>query len=960
MESARIAEARPARALEIECARALVDRARAARVGTRQQRRAAARRFVRRHRRDPAYLRWVLRSAGASSALALALLGLASPAHATVPAFAPFTPDPLTGQDVGSQSTPALGDLDGDGDLDLVVGESGGALHYFANTGRMTSPAFAERTGAANPFGGLAAGAFPKPALADLDGDGDLDLVVGQDAGTFAYFRNTGGAMSPAFVPAVPNPLAGVDVGDRSAPALADLDGDGDLDLVAGNLGGTFAYLENTGTAKNPAFVVRTGAANPLAGGNVVSASTPALADLDRDGDFDLVAGRADGTFAVYENTGTRVSPLFVQRIANPLSSLDRGDRSAPALADLDGDGDHDLVAGSESGVFATYRDLRSSGPIPSFVGNLVYDPALGDLDGDGDLDLVSAGERYFHYFERTGTAINAFLERTGAASPFDNAPSQTLDPVNGLVECWHPALADVDGDGDLDLVAGRSNGEFCYFENTGTATRSAYVQRTGTANPLIGLQADADSARPALADLDADGDLDLAAGTDFAFTIAYFENTGSATHPGWVRVGPASPFSNIFCAYYCVPSFSDLDGDGDLDLVAGESGELAYYENTGTPASPVFLLRTGSSNPLPQNVSNNPSQALGDLDGDGDLDLVASDYHVGRLLSFENTGSSQSPAFLLRPAGDPVSGLNVLTYSTFADLDHDGDPDLILATTGYSSQFPFFENTGDAIAPSFVARTGAANPLPVVSIMSAKPAFADLDGDGDLDLLSGSTTGFGYSNPGPFFYCANTGNATAPSFAPAVQNPFGLTVGPNDSISKPAFGDLDGDGDFDLLAGVGIGKFNYYENTGTHASPAFVRRTGSANPFDGISFGSQATPTLGDFDLDGDLDLIIGSSVQPSGNSSSIRGFDYYRNTGTAIAPAFERLSGPPLRSPLDGQDGHGFVTAVDLDGDADFDFVDTTAFVYYAPEPGRALLFGAGALLLHLLSRWRRATRE
>ena len=140
------------------------------------------------------------------------------------------------------------------------------------------APPLAEQTGAANPFNGVHVGVVSTPSFADLDGDGDLDAVVGENDGILHYFENTGSATAPAFTEqtGAANPFDGVDVGIASAPSFADLDGDGDLDAVVGEFYGTLRYFENTGSATAPVFTARTGAANPFNGVDVGVYSTPA------------------------------------------------------------------------------------------------------------------------------------------------------------------------------------------------------------------------------------------------------------------------------------------------------------------------------------------------------------------------------------------------------------------------------------------------------------------------------------------------------------------------------------------------------------------------------------------------------------------------------------------------------------------------------------------------------------
>src|SRR5262249_27375944 len=136
----------------------------------------------------------------------------------------------------GEHQRASFADLDGDGDLDAVVGILDGTLRYFENTGSAAAPALIERTGAANPFDGVNVAPRATPTFVDLDGDGDLDAVVGAQDGTLRYFQNTGTAIAPAFTEqtGAANPVGSVNVPRYATPTFADLDGDGDLDAIVG------------------------------------------------------------------------------------------------------------------------------------------------------------------------------------------------------------------------------------------------------------------------------------------------------------------------------------------------------------------------------------------------------------------------------------------------------------------------------------------------------------------------------------------------------------------------------------------------------------------------------------------------------------------------------------------------------------------------------------------------------
>jgi hypothetical protein len=937
------------------CERALVRSARAQRVGSRQQVRAAARRFVRRHRRDAGYLAWVLRSVAASSALAATLLGIGVE-RAEAAKLPPYVSSTLLStMNASPLANPALADLDGDGDLDAVSGRGDGAFLWFEAGG--DGEPFVERTGAANPLNGHDVGSNSAPAFGDLDADGDLDLVGGTDAGTFAWLENTGSATAPAFAArtGAANPLNGHDVGSNSAPAFGDLDADGDLDLVTGALDGTFVYLENTGIAVAPAFALRSGAANPLNGIDLGASANPALGDLDGDGDLDLYAGEHSGTVLLFENTGNPIAPAFAARTGagNPLTGIAVGGRAAPALGDLDGDGNLDVAIGNNSGAFASFASragwmvartgaanpmplLPVTSPQPSFS-------AMGDLDGDGDLDLIwSAADGTLLYFENTGVAASAaFVLRTGAASPVAG-----IDLVYAPI----PALADLDADGDLDLVAGLYAGA-AYFENVGTPIDPSFSLVSSGSSPFTGVYA----FLPAFGDLDGDGDLDLLSGRQDGF-FSYSENTGTpATAAFALRSGAANPLFGVdLDSTMSKPMLGDVDGDGDLDCVSGlANGVLWYFENTGGPSEPLLVRRTEARGPLGggNDLGVDSAPALGDLDGDGDLDLVAGPaalvpglfLQLGYLESFVAQQPTATPQL---GAANPLAGQDVGAASTAAlgDLDGDGDADLLAGED--LGTFRYFENSGSAIAPAFVARAGAANPLNGQDVGDlATPALADLDSDGDLDLLSGRL-------PGDFDWFENTGNARTPLFAASLANPFGLSGACSDS-SAPAFADLDADGDLDLAAGC-YDDLVLFENTGDPTAPAFVLRVGPLDPLRELPVGAYAVPAFADFDHDGDLDFASGSV------GGHLR---WFRNVGTRQVAAFTRQieEGNPLAGADAGN--RSAPAAADLDGNGYADLVtgaeDGTFTVHYMPEPAQGLLLGAGLALLGWLGRQRHRSR-
>ncbi|MEO1448091.1 MAG: FG-GAP-like repeat-containing protein [Bacteroidota bacterium] len=307
-------------------------------------------------------------------------------------------------------------------------------------------------------------------------------------------------------------------------------------------------------------------------------------------------------------------------------------------------------------------------------------------------------------------------------------------------------------------------------------------------------------------------------------------------------------------------------------------------------------------------------------------LSRVVSQKHLkqvlaGAALVIGLSGSVQAQNFaapLTNPFG--LTGNNSFNVHTLVDIDGDGDLDVMATTYNtntYANEVTFVENTGSATAPAFAAPV--VDPFGLTSVAPFTDfEFADMDGDGDLDA-------FGGAYGGQVAYYENTGTSTAPAFAAAVNNPFGIPNN-NNIYAFPTVGDLDGDGDFDLMISEYYGEFFYYENTGTNMAPAFA--TGVANPF-GLP-APAGSPymyhhELVDMDGDGDLDIMAGTYNY---YGSEIY---YFENTGTVNAPAFAAVQVSPFNIVLP-QGELALLAVGDLDDDSDFDLLVTGYYGVYS----------------------------
>ncbi len=712
----------------------------------------------------------------------------------------------VIGDGAGGVNVVVSGDVDGDGDLDLVAGTPGTDRLYLNN-------------GTANPFSGVAGVAIGAEALqtdamalGDMDGDGDPDLAVmaGDDYDySFRLYLNNGTA----------DPFNSIsDFGISASSywendiAMGDMDGDGDLDLVTADGASSRLYLNN-------------GTADPFNGVTAIDFAPGlytmegiALGDVDNDGDLDfMLAG------ALYVNNGS----------ANPFDGvfgIDVALNSKPALGDVDGDGDLDLAIATTYYQPILYLNNGTANPFADAAGSYIgFDGAsaiaLEDVDGDGDLDLMAGSG----YKNTSGLRHNLYLNN-GTTAPFNGVAALHI-PADEY-ETQSILLGDMDGDGDPDLITGR--GRF-----SGDAGR-LYLNNGGK-YPFgkTEISADADSTYfVALEDLDGDGNLDLVTVDNERFIRLYVNN------------GTAYPFddgSDLFTRLVTsTVTFGDVDSDGDLDLVTGQAH---LYLNNELSFDYVNGLDLSQNYP--------PTVALGDMDGDGDPDLVAAHFSQPNRLYLNNGGSFGN-------AGGVDIGIDASDTKAIMLEDVDGDGDLdVMAGNLYAQPNRLYLNNGTA--EPFKGVIGSDISADAHSTLTI--TAGDVDGDGDLDIVAG--------NDGTDRLYLNNGTAA----------PFDGISGSDIQSSWPTqsatLGDVDGDGDLDLDVMETNGGGRLHLNNGT------------AEPFSGTGISipgriyTNAHAVLGDVDGDGDLDRVVGDNDGPNQLylNRLHEGVSYHSGQGRAVS---------------------------------------------------------------------------
>jgi len=558
---------------------------------------------------------------------------------------------------------PQLVDIDGDGDLDLFVQERSNEVMFFENV----NGKYVWRT---DRFEGLTVGEWYR--FADLDGDGVIDLLSESPTSYIRAWRNVGTKTAAKFQIAEDSLRDGdgqpLPADRQNILNAVDIDCNGRIDLFIGRVAGTVDRFEAlSGKTPNgiPHFGLHTErfegieVLGPIPGvpvdtgdvgnGSMHGANTLAFGDIDGDKDIDLLWGDyfEQGLLLIENRSNGCTTPAMRGErhrfpIQNPV--LTSG-YNAATVGDADGNGLPDVVIGVIGGAF---------GPRQTSVENLLL------------LSQVSRGT-----FELKTRRL-----------------LRTIDVGNESI----PTLADIDGDGDLDLLIGNKiapdeegTGTITWFENTGTKSAPAFRQRAPL--PLRGEYHYA----PAVADLDGDGLPDLVVGT-WRDRVQWWRNTGTRATPVWTLAD--SVLVTLTRGSNTVPALADLDGDGDLDMIVGEaSGELNLYRNVGTNTAPNFELVTDKFQAI--DVGRRSAPALADVDGDGRADLLLGSEDGGVQL-WRNTSSAAGIAFVR----DTSFVLDSDPYSSVSLGDIDGDGDLDLVVGAISGGLLWFENVGAAVKP--------------------------------------------------------------------------------------------------------------------------------------------------------------------------------------------------------------------------------------------------------------------
>lgn len=888
---------------------------------------------------------------------------------------------------------PTAVDWDGDGRPDILCGDEDGRVCWMRNTGRMErgAPIFEPPQYFRQESDDLHFGALVTPWVIDWDGDGDEDLICGNSAGRLAFIENLSGrgVASPKW--AEPRLLKSegreirILAGENGSiqgpaeakwgytvPCAADWDGDGFPDIVVNSIFGDVVWYRNTGQngaldmeRVRPVEVEWGDDGQPeLAWGwrkpdgkalLTQWRTTPVVIDWNRDGLPDLIMLDHEGYLSFFERFRDDAGALrlkaprriFAEASGAPLRLNARvvGGRRKICFCDWDGDGRLDLIA---NGVNAEFRrNLGETGGVTRFAPAVALGarrlaghttaPAPCDFDGDGMPDLVLGAEDGFIYFLQNETAPRSFAPVEMRRLESGNAG--TRDLKGGL---WaHPLPGDWNGDGIPDIAVGYPDtiwrGIFL-FEGTRSGV---FRQPRRVASGTMALNA-------TLSVVDSIPVLGNSQGFYWDFIRNGFERkacfTPNPSHRPKVRENEYGGARSM------TVQLADLDGDGCSDIVEWSRGGVWWRRNMSgcNAVDAVFGAEESLLGTDGKPLSGCAFPVFADFDGDGDLDIL-SVSGVDRLSYYENVGSRTKPVFASARAicdgsGAPVEFFLCLPRAVALDWDGDGLIDIICGEE--DGRVSFLRNAGRAGGggvpvfdqPVYFRQEADGLNCGVL----ATPSACDWDGDGDIDIICGNSAGElrfieNLSGPGvakPVWAepvalsCRGSGgipsNHAANDPIRIVAGKTGSLQGPGEAkwgYTVPCVCDWDGDGLPDVLVNTVWGYVYWHRNEGTRQSPAL----GPAMPIEVEWNGAQpnlpfewhnkpngkelmtqwrTTPCAVDLNADGLVDLVMMDS----------EGYLAFFERG-------KRADGTwflkhPVRALLDERDGQPLMFAVRTNG--------------------------------------------
>jgi FG-GAP-like repeat/FlgD Ig-like domain len=580
-----------------------------------------------------------------------------------------------------------LQDYDDDGDLDIII-----SRRNSTNDKLPSSVEWLENDGT---------GQFPRNTLfedlsfpvdvdmGDFDKDGEIDYIVSDryvsiSSGALTLFqKQNDGSYVKLFIE---------DSLRTDQSAVADFDKDGNLDVVAvGFNRPTVSIYWNDGALNFSKQEITD---------TVAQVELVEVDDIDNDGDEDIVygGGGLDG-FKILYNNGSGVfdssQTLFLNN--NQYSNSKRG----LAITDLDNDGFKDILTFSGVGFGGLYffdgSDNFNSSLIDIVGIDLGGDIVVADFDGNGLKDIIrqNMGADYLsiHYQESIMVFTNEFLELN-----WDNrGPGQM-------------SVGDLDGDEDLDLVFpenGNVDGDLAWFENI-----EGSLYRHNIYNEIEAVRI------PKIADIDDDGDLDIvvSAGDDGVKTeedeIVWYENQGE------IKFIEHRIDDNI--SFPADIELGDIDGDGGLDIIATahDDSSLIWYKRNG-PGWFKIVVDENLVQPLGCDVA--------DIDSDNDLDIALCEYGENKILLYMNNGAGVFSRKVVE------SNLPEPRAIKIWDMDNDGDSDIIVTTTDTNNTLVLYLNDGEEVFTSSILAAGQ---------KSLALEIGDWDGNDTPDIIVGFDKG--------------------------------------------------------------------------------------------------------------------------------------------------------------------------------------------------------------------------